>query len=76
LLYYFRQVNNINIDLFVDHSKVDLSDTQIKRYIYIDDMSITGKQVCEYAKQIYVNIVYLSKVIQQVCATFSRVSHA
>jgi hypothetical protein len=27
-------------------------------------------------KQIFVNIVYLSKVIQQVCATFSRVSHA
>jgi hypothetical protein len=49
LLYYFRQVNNINKDLFIDQSKVDLSDTQIKRYIYIDDMSITGKQVCEYA---------------------------
>jgi hypothetical protein len=38
LLYYFRQVNNINKDLFIDQSKVDLSDTQIKRYIYIDDM--------------------------------------
>lgn len=49
LLYYFRQVNNINKDLFIDQSKVDLSDTQIKRYIYIDDMSITGKQVYEYA---------------------------
>jgi hypothetical protein len=48
LLYYFRQVNNINKDLFIDQSKVDLSDTQIKRYIYIDDMSITGKQVYLY----------------------------
>jgi len=52
LLYYFRQVNNINKDLFIDQSRVDLENTQIQieRYIYIDDMSITGKQVCDYAE--------------------------
>jgi hypothetical protein len=35
LLYYFRQVNNINKDLFIDQSKVDLSDTQIKLYHFL-----------------------------------------
>lgn len=50
LLYYFRQVNNIDKDLFIDQSKVDLEGAQIKRYIYVDDVSITGNQVCEYAE--------------------------
>lgn len=50
LLYYFRQVNDINKELFIDQSKVDLKNTEISRYIYIDDISITGNQVCEYAR--------------------------
>lgn len=53
LLYYFRQINNINKNLFIDgsSSKVQLNNnnTEIKRYIYIDDMSITGSQIIDYA---------------------------
>lgn len=51
LLYYFRQINNINKNLFIDGSKVQLNnnDTEITRYIYIDDMSITGSQITNYA---------------------------
>lgn len=51
LLYYFRQINNIKKNLFIDDSKIQLQDNnnEIKRYIYIDDISITGSQVIDYA---------------------------
>lgn len=48
LLYYFRQVNNINKNLFINGSQINLKQKNIRRYICIDDMSITGSQISDY----------------------------
>lgn len=49
LLYYFRQINNIQKKLFIDSGKVEFGiNSDIVRYVYIDDMSISGSQIVDY----------------------------
>lgn len=58
LLYYFRQENNLSSKLFINQSEifnltnngdgsnsVTLQDASINRYVFLDDLSGTGKQV-------------------------------
>ena len=65
LLYYFRQVNDIAKDLFVDSSEIlsftrDLQgritfsqkDSTVERYIFIDDVLGSGNQIRTYLEDI------------------------
>lgn len=61
LLYYFRQENNLPKDLFMSSSeilqitrdsaknvKLSIRDANIKRYIFVDDILGSGRQIKEY----------------------------
>lgn len=66
LLYYFRQENILPKDLFVHthqiftrrggNGSVELRDTAISRYIFIDDFCGSGKQGSEYSRDLVEDI--------------------
>ncbi|WP_152486665.1 hypothetical protein [Herbaspirillum frisingense] len=66
LLYYFRQINELPKDLFIDAAEilsigrdnegkpcVTLRDPNIERYIFIDDLLGSGTQMKEYLTDIF-----------------------
>ncbi|TVT85214.1 hypothetical protein [Pseudomonas sp. H3(2019)] len=61
LLYYFRQINNLGKDLFIDSGdifklsrdnqgqiQISQHDKSIKRYVFIDDLLGSGSQIEQY----------------------------
>lgn len=61
LLYYFRQINNLGKDLFIDSGdifkisrdeqgvvNVSQQDRNVKRYVFIDDLLGSGSQIEQY----------------------------
>ena len=66
LLYYFRQENNLPKDLFIHTHQiftrrggtgsVQLRDTTVSRYIFIDDFCGSGKQGSEYSQDLVEDI--------------------
>lgn len=69
LLYYFRQVNDLPKDLFMDSAAIikytpdgngnlqaSLRDPNIKRYVFIDDLLGSGTQIERYLKEILAQI--------------------
>jgi len=66
LLYYFRQINRLSIDFFMDNCEIfdydakgniiglksDDNNNQIKYYIFLDDISGTGQQAVNFFKKI------------------------
>jgi len=69
LLYYFRQENELHPSLFCDIATVltikedenkklfaELSNPEVKRYIFIDDMCGTGKTAKKYSDNFLLNI--------------------
>lgn len=64
LLYYFRQINNLGKDLFIDSGdifnisrdaeglvQITQQDRSIKRYVFIDDLLGSGSQIETYLAQ-------------------------
>lgn len=76
LLYYFRQVNELNKDLFIggeqilsidrDDNEISISQKEagIKRYIFIDDVLGSGTQIADYLKEIIREIRMISPSIE------------
>jgi hypothetical protein len=66
LLYYFRQENNLPKELFIhthqiftrraERGTVQLRDTAVGRYIFIDDFCGSGKQGSEYSRDLVEDI--------------------
>jgi hypothetical protein len=66
LLYYFRQENNLSKELFIHTHQiftrrtgvgtVQLRDSSISRYIFIDDFCGSGKQGTEYSRDLVEDI--------------------
>jgi hypothetical protein len=66
LLYYFRQENNLPKDLFIHTHQIftrhgasgslDLRDTTVLRYVFIDDFCGSGKQGSEYSQDLVEDI--------------------
>jgi len=60
LLYYFRQANCLNRNLFIhghqifsrENDKYTIKDQTIKHYIFIDDLCSSGSQAIQYSKEI------------------------
>lgn len=72
LLYYFRQENNLPKDLFINSHKIIKRDGQsislqndtIKHYVFIDDLSGSGTQACDYSTDILEDIKNIDSNIQ------------
>ena len=69
LLYHFRQENQLTTDLFINgheifrknsSGKKELRDTQIKRYVFLDDLCASGQQASEYSQEFVEDILSLS----------------
>lgn len=65
LLYYFRQENRLDKDLFINSieifddyttSEVRFADPNVQRYIFIDDFCSSGSQAIGYTKKLVENI--------------------
>jgi len=72
LLYYFRQENRLQKDLFINTSdifefdgvSIQLRDDSIKQYVFLDDLCGSGDQVCKYLKNAINVIKKLNKKVE------------
>jgi len=72
LLYYFRQENDLPKDLFINSHKIIKRDGQsisllndtVKHYVFIDDLSGSGTQACDYSSDILEDIKSLDPEVQ------------
>jgi hypothetical protein len=66
LLYYFRQVNTLPKNLFIngheifkrygDDGNLELRSDSIKRYVFIDDLCSSGSQASRYSRELLENL--------------------
>lgn len=80
LLYYFRQENGLDKDLFIDTHRIlkfsrqgpreekivdiYLSNPNLKRYVFLDDLCGSGDQVIQYAKDVSREIKEIDPTIE------------
>jgi hypothetical protein len=65
LSYYFRKENNLAVDFFVNSMEKVANSDKKKSVVLLDDVSISGGQVCWYMKQIKKRTMLWDKLAEQ-----------